>query len=112
MTPTPDPFAARDALQAGGRDHAVYRLEAVRDDLGRTPFTIKVLLESVLRNCGRGFVTQEDVRALAGWRPNSGSTAELPFLPARGDAGLHRGPVRRRPRRDARRHGRSAATRT
>ncbi|MGH3371093.1 MAG: aconitase family protein, partial [Nocardioidaceae bacterium] len=83
MTPTPDPFAARDVLQAGGRDHAVYRLEAVRDDLGRTPFTIKVLLESVLRNCGRGFVTEDDVRALAAWRPNSGSADEVPFLPAR-----------------------------
>ena len=83
MTPTPDPFSARDTLQAGGREHVIYRLDAVRDDLDRTPFTIKVLLESVLRNCGRGFVTEDDVRALAGWRPNSGSTAEVPFLPAR-----------------------------
>ena len=83
MTPRPDPFSARDALRAGGGEHAFYRLEAVRDDLDRTPFTIKVLLESVLRNCGRGFVTEDDVRALAGWRPNSGSTAEVPFLPAR-----------------------------
>ena len=83
MTPSPDPFSARDALHAGGGEHAFYRLEAVRDDLDRTPFTIKVLLESVLRNCGRGFVTEDDVRALAGWRPNSGSTAEVPFLPAR-----------------------------
>jgi aconitate hydratase len=83
VTATPDPFSARDTLEAGGREHAIYRLDAVRDDLGRTPFTIKVLLESVLRNCGRGFVTEDDVRALAAWRPNSGSTAEVPFLPAR-----------------------------
>jgi aconitate hydratase len=83
VTPSPDPFSARDTLEAGGREHAIYRLDAVRDDLGRTPFTIKVLLESVLRNCGRGFVTEDDVRALAAWRPNSGSTAEVPFLPAR-----------------------------
>jgi aconitate hydratase A / 2-methylisocitrate dehydratase len=83
VSPSPDPFSARDALHAGGVEHALYRLEAVREDLDRTPFTIKVLLESVLRNCGRGFVTEDDVRALAGWRPNSGSTAEVPFLPAR-----------------------------
>ena len=83
MSPTPDPFSARDTLEAGGRSHAIYRLDAVRQDLARTPYTIKVLLESVLRNCGRGFVTEEDVRGLAGWRPNSGSTAEVPFLPAR-----------------------------
>jgi aconitate hydratase len=83
VSTVPDPFSARDTLEAGGREHAIYRLDAVRDDLGRTPFTIKVLLESVLRNCGRGFVTEDDVRALAGWRPNSGSTGEVPFLPAR-----------------------------
>ncbi|WP_217914047.1 aconitate hydratase AcnA [Miltoncostaea marina] len=83
MSPTPDPFSARDTLEAGGRSHVIYRLDAVRRDLARTPYTIKVLLEAVLRNCGRGFVTDEDVRGLAGWRPNSGSTAEVPFLPAR-----------------------------
>ena len=83
MSPSPDPFSARETLQAGGREYVYHRLEAVRDDLDRTPFTIKVLLESVLRNCGRGFVTEDDVRALAAWRPNSGSAAEVPFLPAR-----------------------------
>ena len=41
----------------------------VRKDLARTPYTIKVLLETVLRNCGRGFVTEEDVKALAAWTP-------------------------------------------
>ena len=83
MTRTPDPFSARDTLEAGGRSHVIYRLDAVRPDLARTPYTIKVLLETVLRNCGRGFVTEDDVRALAGWAPRSGSTAEVPFLPAR-----------------------------
>ena len=83
MTRTPDPFSARDTLEAGGRSHVIYRLDAVRKDLARTPYTIKVLLESVLRNCGRGFVSEDDVTALAGWAPRSGSTAEVPFLPAR-----------------------------
>ena len=83
MTRTPDVFSARDTLEAGGRSHVIYRLDAVREDLARTPYTIKVLLETVLRNCGRGFVTEDDVKALAGWTPRSGSTAEVPFLPAR-----------------------------
>ena len=83
MTRMPDPFSARDALEAGGRSHVIYRLDAVRQGLDRTPYTIKVLLETVLRNCGRGFVTEDDVRALAAWAPRSGSTAEVPFLPAR-----------------------------
>src|SRR5262245_50696764 len=47
------------------------------------PYTVKVLLESVLRNAGRGFVSEEDVRALARWRPASGPRLEIPFLPAR-----------------------------
>ena len=67
MTPSPDPFSARDTLEAGGRSHVIYRLDAVRPGLDRTPYTIKVLLESVLRNCGRGFVTEDEVRALAAW---------------------------------------------
>jgi aconitate hydratase len=78
-----DPFSARDTLEAGGRSHVIYRLDAVRDRLDRTPYTIKVLLETVLRNCGRGFVSEDDVRYLAGWTPRSGLTAEVPFLPAR-----------------------------
>jgi aconitate hydratase len=83
VSATPDPFSARDHLEAGGRRHVVYRLGAVREGLERLPVTIKVLLENVLRNSGRGFVTEDDVRALAGWRPRSGSAAEVPFLPAR-----------------------------
>ncbi len=83
MSPAPDPFAARDTLEAGGRSHVIFRIDAVREDLARTPYTVKVLLENVLRNVGRGFVTEDDVRALAAWRPNSGSAAEVPFLPAR-----------------------------
>ena len=83
MSAAPDPFSARDSLEAGGRSHVIYRLDAVRDGLDRTPYTIKVLLETVLRNCGRGFVTEEDVRYLAGWTPRSGLTGEVPFLPAR-----------------------------
>ena len=65
MSAAPDPFSARDTLEAGGRSHLIYRLDAVRRDLDRTPYTIKVLLETVLRNCGRGFVSEDDVRALA-----------------------------------------------
>ncbi len=83
MSPAPDPFSARDTLEAGGRGHVIFRIDAVRENLKRTPYTVKVLLENVLRNVGRGFVTEEDVKALAAWTPNSGSTDEVPFLPAR-----------------------------
>ncbi len=83
MSATPDPFTARDTLDAAGRSHVVYRLDALGVDLPRLPYTLKVLLENVLRNVGRGFVTEDDVNALLAWRPGSGASFEVPFLPAR-----------------------------
>ena len=83
MTALPDPFQARDTLNAGGATHTVYRIDALGPDVAQLPVTVKILLENVLRNCGRGFVTEDDVRALAAWRPNSGVATEVPFMPGR-----------------------------
>jgi aconitate hydratase A / 2-methylisocitrate dehydratase len=83
VSPAQDPFGARDRLEAGGRSYAVTRLDALGADLDRMPYTVKVLLENVLRNVGREFVSEDDVRALAGWRPASGRSSEVPYLPAR-----------------------------
>ncbi len=83
MTAIPDPFHARDTLTVGDASYAVYRLDALGADLERLPVTIKVLLENVLRNLGRGFVTEDDVKALTSWRPNSGQAIEVPFTPGR-----------------------------
>jgi aconitate hydratase len=80
---TEDPFSARAALDAGGRTHVIWRLDALGVDLGRLPYTIKVLLENVLRSAGGELVEEDDVRALAAWRPGSGSAAEVPLRPAR-----------------------------
>jgi aconitate hydratase len=81
--PTRDPFGARASLGSGFPDF--YRLAAVAGgpDLGRTPITVKILLENVIRHAGGGVVDEADVRLLAGWRPGSGVTAEIPFMPAR-----------------------------
>jgi aconitate hydratase len=80
---TRDPFGARASLGPGLPD--VYRLAALDagPDLGRTPVTVKVLLENVLRHAGGGVVAESDVEVLAGWRPASGVQAEIPFMPAR-----------------------------
>ena len=83
MSTTTDPFGARDRLEVAGRSHVVHRLDALGVDVSRMPYTVRVLLEGVLRNAGSEFVTEDDVRALAGWRPGSGATAEVPYLPAR-----------------------------
>ena len=81
--PVSDPFGARASLGAGLPDY--YRLDALggRLDLGRLPYTLKVLLENVLRHAGGGIVRAEDVEALAAWVPGSGAEAEVPFMPAR-----------------------------
>ena len=83
MSTKTDPFGARATLDVAGRTHTMWRLDALGVDLTRMPYTVKVLLENVLRNCGSEFVSVDDVRALAAWTPNSGSTAEVPYIPAR-----------------------------
>ncbi len=83
MSASPDPFNARSTLSAGGRDYAIWRLGALGTDLSRTPFVVKILTENVLRGAGGEFVTDDDIRALAGWSPNSGLAREVPLLPAR-----------------------------
>ena len=83
MSTHADPFGARATLDSGGTTHTIWRLDALGADLERMPFTVKVLLENVLRNCGSEFVGEDDVRALAGWKPNSGAATEVPYMPAR-----------------------------
>ena len=86
--PTTNTFGSRAPLGAGLPDH--YRLSALSTsglalgvDPGRAPVTLKILLENALRNCGRGVVREDDVAALAGWRPGGAGEAEIPFMPAR-----------------------------
>ena len=82
-TPTSPAADARDVLSVAGRELAIYRLDAISDRLSRLPFTVKVLLENVLRNSAAGTATPGDVAALAAWRPASGSDVEIPFMPGR-----------------------------
>jgi aconitate hydratase len=71
-----------------GTGHAViYRLESLEKgglgSISRLPFSIKVLLESVLRNCDGALITEQDVADLAGWNAKSPAAQEVPFKPAR-----------------------------
>ncbi len=80
----PDPFGARVPLGPGLPDH--YRLDTLRSigyDPERTPVTVKILLENVLRHAGGDAAGEADVRTLAAWRPGSTLDAEIPFMPAR-----------------------------
>lgn len=81
------PFNARRSLTSGAGEVTVYALEQLEKEgvasMGRLPFSIKVLLENQLRNCGGQFVDEEDVITLAKWSAQSPAQKELPFLPAR-----------------------------
>ncbi len=57
--------------------------KALNRDLSRLPVSIRIVLESVLRNCDGKKVTEEHVRELAGWKPTAERTAEIPFVVAR-----------------------------
>ncbi len=81
MTST-DSFGARATIQAGGTGHEIFRLSAV-PGAQRLPFSLKVLLENLLRTEDGANVTAEHVRALAGWNPTTEPDTEIQFTPAR-----------------------------
>ena len=82
-----DPFGVRDTLQTAQGAVAYYRLDRLAEqtgtDLSRLPFSIKVLMENVLREAGDGPVTQDDVRTIAAYDPQNPAELEIPFTPAR-----------------------------
>src|SRR3954462_11725645 len=78
-------FDARAELEVGGRTYAYYRLEALqqRYDIARLPFSLKVLLENVLRNEDGAGVRRADIEALATWDAKADPSKEIAFTPAR-----------------------------
>ncbi len=82
-----DPFGARDTLKLTGRQVTLYRLERLEKAgvgaISRQPFSIRILLEAVLRNYDGDLVTEEDIATLAAWNASKPAERELPFKPAR-----------------------------
>jgi aconitate hydratase len=80
-----DSFGARSALQVGGREFEIFRLDALQEkfDVARLPYSIKVLLENVLRLEDGTSVSSEDVEAIASWDAAAEPSIEIPFQPAR-----------------------------
>ena len=82
----PNSFAARDTLRVGSREYTYFRLAALAErghDLGTLPYSLKILLENLLRFEDGRSVTAADVAALAGWKPGRPSTKEIAYRPAR-----------------------------
>src|ERR1700760_4485954 len=75
-------FDAKATLTVGDASYDYYRLDKVEGS-ARLPFSLKVLLENLLRHEGGLHVTADDVRALADWDPTSSAETEIQFAPAR-----------------------------
>src|SRR5579862_8649068 len=78
-------FGARATLSVGGRDLEIFRLDALQSsyDVARLPFSLKILLENLLRNEDGESVRAEDVEALARWDARAQPSSEIAFTPAR-----------------------------
>ncbi len=81
-----DTFQAKDSLKVGENSYDYYRLGAVQGeglDVASLPFSLKVLLEALLRTEDGADITADDIKALAAWDPSAEPDKEIQFTPAR-----------------------------
>ena len=84
---TANSFNSKSTFAAGGSTYTIYRLAALEEagigNVARLPFSIKVLLESLLRTEDGRSVMRDDVAAAANWAPRQAEAREINFTPAR-----------------------------
>ena len=78
-----DSFGARKPLKVGASTYQIYRLDAVEGPIDTLPYTLKILLENLLRHEDGENITAEDINALANWDPKAEPDREISFTPAR-----------------------------
>jgi len=81
-----DSFGAKGTLDVNGKSYEIYRLDAIEGDgldVKSLPFSLKVLLENLLRTEDGEDITADDIRALAGWDADADPDKEIQFTPAR-----------------------------
>lgn len=87
MSEQQNPFKAKSTLTIGNKTYHYYRLQALEEqgvgNVSRLPYSIKVLLESVLRQWDGRVITTEHIKQLANWNAKSPEKREVPFKPAR-----------------------------
>ncbi|MDD7930008.1 aconitate hydratase [Microbacterium thalli] len=79
---TVDSFGAKSTLTVGSTDYEIFRIDTV-EGFDRLPFSLKVLLENLLRTEDGANVTQEQIRALGSWDAAAEPDTEIQFTPAR-----------------------------
>jgi aconitate hydratase len=81
-----DSFGAKSTLDVDGKSYEIFRLAAVEGeglDVASLPFSLKVLLENLLRTEDGADITADDIRAIAGWDADADPSQEIQFTPAR-----------------------------
>ncbi|MGN6426308.1 MAG: aconitase family protein, partial [Leifsonia sp.] len=75
-------FGAKSTLTVGSKDYGIFRIDTV-DGYKKLPFSLKVLLENLLRTEDGANITADHIRALGGWDPTAEPNTEIQFTPAR-----------------------------
>ncbi|GMR22761.1 MAG: aconitate hydratase AcnA [Acidobacteriota bacterium] len=87
MTESRNPLGTRTTLETDEGTVHLYSLDALEKaglgNISTLPFSIKILLESVVRNCDGTIITEDDIKTVAGWNASDPGTDEVPFSPAR-----------------------------
>ena len=81
-----DSFGAKGTLDVDGKSYEIYRLSAVTGEgleVDSLPYSLKVLLENLLRTEDGANITEDDIKALAGWDADADPSKEIQFTPAR-----------------------------
>ena len=78
-------FDSRATLKVGDRSHEIFRLDSLQAkyDVARLPFSLKILLENLLRNEDGESIRAQDIEALATWNAGAAPSDEIAFTPAR-----------------------------
>ncbi len=77
-------FDARSTLDVNGKSYTIFRLDAVKEaSLSRLPYSLKILMENLLRTEDGVNVRREDILAIANWNPKAQPSVEIAFTPAR-----------------------------
>ena len=77
-----DSFKSRSTLKVNGQEYVYYRLDKVKN-AARLPFSLKILLENLLRHEDGKVVSKADIQAIANWKAKAEPTKEIAFTPAR-----------------------------
>ena len=84
---TSDPFHAKETLEVNGESYSYIRLAALQEaglgEVSNLPYSIRVLLEAMVRNHDEFIVTQDDIKGLAAYNAKKVNSVEMPFMPGR-----------------------------